>query len=94
MEKHPPLPDITLENLAAENPNFQEADEKDKEGLLRFMIRILTWLSKDRPSAKDLIFDPWLIDEMGFTDKQVQYYKDHWLEEGGEEGDGSVVNVG
>ncbi|KAK2806996.1 hypothetical protein FQN50_005570 [Emmonsiellopsis sp. PD_5] len=32
-----------------------------------------------------LIFDPWLIDGLGFTDEQVEYYKEHWLEEDGEE---------
>ena len=81
------MPDTSLESLAAQNPNFQIADEKDKEGFLRFMRRILTWLPEQRPSAKDLVFDPWLLDGLGLTDEQVEYYKKHWIEEddGGEE---------
>ncbi|KAK2751374.1 hypothetical protein FQN55_001111 [Onygenales sp. PD_40] len=83
-----PMPDITLEKLAAEN--IQGAEDKDKEGFLRFLRRILCWLPEERPSAKDLIFDPWLIDGLGFTDEQVEYYKEHWLEEDGEgQDDGS-----
>ncbi|KAK2790212.1 hypothetical protein FQN52_005707 [Onygenales sp. PD_12] len=80
-----PMPDITLEKLAA--GNIQGAEDKDKERFLRFLRRILCWLPEERPSAKDLIFDPWLMDGLGFTDEQVEYYKEHWLEEDGEEQD-------
>lgn len=86
------MPDITLEKLAAEN--IQGAEDKDKEGFLRFLRRILCWLPEERPSAKDLIFDPWLIDGLGFTDEQAKHFKEHWLEEDGEEqGDGSQGQV-
>ncbi|OAX83200.1 CMGC protein kinase [Emergomyces africanus] len=78
-----PMPDITLETLAAEN--IKGADDKEKEGFLRLMRRILCWLPEERPSAKDLFFDPWLLEGLGLTDEQVEHLKEHWIEEDEEE---------
>ena len=35
-------------------------EEEEKERLLSFAKRLLRWLPEDRPSAKELIEDPWL----------------------------------
>ncbi|QSS59319.1 hypothetical protein I7I51_08753 [Histoplasma capsulatum] len=51
-------------------PNIQ-GEDKDKWGFLHFLSRILCWRPEERPSVKDLIFDPWLIDGLGFTDEQA-----------------------
>ncbi|KAL5336930.1 kinase-like protein [Aspergillus crustosus] len=48
-----PIPhDRTLENL--------ETKLEDKSGFLKFIRRTLTWLPEQRPSAKELLQDPWL----------------------------------
>jgi serine/threonine protein kinase len=62
------MPQMTLESLAED---IQGSNE-DKEGFLRFIRRILRWEPEERPTAKELIFDPWLIDGLGFTDEQIK----------------------
>ncbi|KKZ58530.1 hypothetical protein EMCG_05518 [[Emmonsia] crescens] len=61
------VPDITLEQLA----EGIQGDEVQKAGFLSFIRRILRWLPEERPTAKDLFFDPWLIDGLGLTEEQV-----------------------
>ncbi|RDW90042.1 putative protein kinase [Aspergillus mulundensis] len=34
---------------------------EDKSGFLQFLRRILTWLPEDRPTASELLQDPWLM---------------------------------
>ncbi|KNG88037.1 putative protein kinase [Aspergillus nomiae NRRL 13137] len=36
---------------------------EDKSGFLRFIRRALTWMPEERPTAKELLEDPWLTDE-------------------------------
>ncbi|KAL3463738.1 kinase-like protein [Aspergillus heterothallicus] len=36
---------------------------KDKTGFLRFIRRTLTWLPEKRPTAKELLKDPWLVEK-------------------------------
>ncbi|PGH32834.1 CMGC/SRPK protein kinase [[Emmonsia] crescens] len=80
---------ITLEQLA----EGIQGDEEQKAGFLRFIRRILRWLPEERPTAKDLFFDPWLIDGLGITEEQVEDFREMWLEVDGE-GEGEGVSVG
>lgn len=48
------MPDITLEKLTM---NIQGSD-KDREGFLRSIRRILRWEYEEQPSARNLILDP------------------------------------
>lgn len=50
-----PLPDYNLETLEER----LESDEKDD--FLRFLRRMLCWLPEERATAKELLFDPWLM---------------------------------
>ncbi|OJJ42004.1 hypothetical protein ASPZODRAFT_137574 [Penicilliopsis zonata CBS 506.65] len=50
-----PIPDYDLHTLEER----LEGDEKDD--FLRFLRRMLCWLPEERASAKDLLFDPWLM---------------------------------
>ncbi|KAF5601319.1 cmgc srpk kinase [Fusarium pseudocircinatum] len=36
---------------------------KDSTGFIAFLRRVLTWLPEDRPTAKELVQDPWLTGE-------------------------------
>ncbi|PGH12471.1 CMGC/SRPK protein kinase [Helicocarpus griseus UAMH5409] len=63
-----PMPDTTLENLAADI----EGDDENKEGFLRFLRRILCWLPQERPGVGELILDPWLIKDLRFTNEQLK----------------------
>lgn len=35
----------------------------DNRDFLRFVLRALTWLPENRPTAKELLKDPWLTGE-------------------------------
>ncbi|PGH28125.1 hypothetical protein AJ80_00015 [Polytolypa hystricis UAMH7299] len=72
------MPDTTLENLAVDI----EGDDKDKEGFLRFIRRILCWLPEERPAIGELILDSWLMKGLGFTEEQVKAFKEEG-EQGG-----------
>lgn len=50
-----PIPtDRTLEKL--------ETRLKDSTGFITFLRRVLTWIPEERPSARELLDDPWLTD--------------------------------
>ena len=50
-----PIPhDRTLEAL--------ERKLEDKTGFLRFIRRTLTWMPEERPTARELLQDPWLTE--------------------------------
>ncbi|PWY65226.1 hypothetical protein BO70DRAFT_366805 [Aspergillus heteromorphus CBS 117.55] len=46
---------MTLEDRAADIQGL------DKEGLLRFLRRALEWAPENRPTARELLFDEWLM---------------------------------
>ncbi|PYH93055.1 kinase-like protein [Aspergillus ellipticus CBS 707.79] len=50
-----PVPSITLEERAA------DIQGQDKDGFLRFLRRALKWAPEDRPTARELLFDEWLM---------------------------------
>ncbi|CRG88050.1 hypothetical protein PISL3812_05076 [Talaromyces islandicus] len=50
-----PLPDITLEGLAA------DVRGEDKEGFLRWIRAALQWNPHDRPTALELLYGEWLM---------------------------------
>ncbi|KKZ60343.1 hypothetical protein EMCG_04901 [[Emmonsia] crescens] len=54
-----PIPDITLEKLGADINGY------DKEGFFLFFRRMLRWLPEDRPTCEELVYDPWLMRELG-----------------------------
>ncbi|PWY75410.1 CMGC protein kinase [Aspergillus heteromorphus CBS 117.55] len=56
-----PIPDITLESLGAK---FKE-EERDKQGFYRFLRKALQWKPEDRPTARELINDEWLLEGLG-----------------------------
>ncbi|KAJ5355463.1 uncharacterized protein N7496_012675, partial [Penicillium cataractarum] len=49
------IPDYNIHSLEER----LEGDEEDD--FLRFLRRMLCWLPEERASAKDLLFDPWLV---------------------------------
>ncbi|PGH04662.1 CMGC/SRPK protein kinase [Blastomyces parvus] len=51
-----PIPDISLEQLA------EDLEGENKKGFLEFLQRILRWLPEERPTAEELVFDPWLME--------------------------------
>ncbi|EEQ86791.2 CMGC/SRPK protein kinase [Blastomyces dermatitidis ER-3] len=51
-----PIPDISLERLA------DDLEGDNKKGLLEFLQRILCWMPEERPTAEELVFDPWLME--------------------------------
>jgi serine/threonine-protein kinase SRPK3 len=51
-----PIPDINLEQLE------QRLEGEDKQGYLQFIRRMLCWIPEERPTAEELIFDPWLME--------------------------------
>jgi serine/threonine-protein kinase SRPK3 len=55
-----PIPDTSLERLA------DGLEGEDKHGYLEFLKRILRWLPEERPTAEELIFDPWLMQGLKF----------------------------
>ncbi|KAJ5706374.1 kinase-like protein [Penicillium majusculum] len=50
-----PIPKSNLETLE------ESLKGDEKEDFLRFLQRMLCWLPEERPSAKELRFDPWLM---------------------------------
>lgn len=50
-----PIPESNLQTLE------ESLKSDEKQELLRFLRRMLCWLPEDRPSAKELLFDPWLM---------------------------------
>ncbi|EFR01954.1 CMGC protein kinase [Nannizzia gypsea CBS 118893] len=54
-----PIPDISLESLA---PGIEG---EDVPGFLSFLRRILRWLPEERPTAGELVLDPWLMKGLG-----------------------------
>ncbi|EGD85586.1 CMGC/SRPK protein kinase [Trichophyton rubrum D6] len=54
-----PIPDISLETLA------DGIKGEDVPGFLSFLRRILRWLPEERPTAGELMFDPWLMEGLG-----------------------------
>lgn len=50
-----PIPDRTLETLE------QRLGGDEKSEFLCFLRRALCWLPEDRPTAKELLYDPWLM---------------------------------
>ncbi|KAF2756508.1 protein kinase [Pseudovirgaria hyperparasitica] len=51
-----PIPNANLERLE------QRLVDGDKDGFLQFVRKMLTWIPEERPSAEELIFDPWLME--------------------------------
>ncbi|PYH34226.1 kinase-like protein [Aspergillus neoniger CBS 115656] len=50
-----PIPDYDLETLK------ERLEDSEKEDFLRFLRRMLCWLPEERATAKELLFDPWLM---------------------------------
>lgn len=50
-----PVPDFNLEALEERLKGDEKVD------FLRFLRRMLCWLPEERASAKELLFDPWLM---------------------------------
>ncbi|PYI05449.1 kinase-like protein [Aspergillus sclerotiicarbonarius CBS 121057] len=42
----------------------------DQEGFLQFMRRALKWTSEDRPTARELLFDEWLMKGLEFRNRR------------------------
>ncbi|KAI1957523.1 hypothetical protein LOZ58_005607 [Ophidiomyces ophidiicola] len=61
-----PIPDITLEGFAS------KIGGGDTEGFLRWLRAALQWNPKDRPTARELLYDEWLLEglPLGKSDKQ------------------------
>ncbi|KAJ5101549.1 protein kinase [Penicillium alfredii] len=55
----PPIPDITLESLT------EKVQREDNEGVLRWLRMALQWNLEDRPTALELLYDEWLMKELG-----------------------------
>lgn len=51
-----PIPNVDLEGLE------QRLDSEDKNGFLHFIRKMLCWLPEQRPTASEVIFDPWLME--------------------------------
>ncbi|PWY64201.1 kinase-like protein [Aspergillus eucalypticola CBS 122712] len=50
-----PISDYDLETLE------ERLEDGEKEDFLRFLRRMLCWLPEERATAKELLFDPWLM---------------------------------
>ncbi|KAM5441437.1 hypothetical protein MferCBS31731_003508 [Microsporum ferrugineum] len=53
------IPEISLETLA------EGIEGEDIQGFIAFLRRILRWLPEERPTAGELMFDPWLMKGLG-----------------------------
>lgn len=51
-----PIPELDLEQLE------RRLEGEDKAGFLQFVRRMLTWLPEERPTAEEVIYDPWLME--------------------------------
>ena len=51
-----PIPHIGLEQLE------RRLEGADKDGLLQLIRKMLCWVPERRPTAKEVIFDPWLME--------------------------------
>ncbi|KMU92502.1 GH08190p [Coccidioides immitis H538.4] len=51
-----PMPELTLEDLST------GIIGENKAGYLQFLRRILRWLPEERPTVRELIVDPWLME--------------------------------
>lgn len=58
-----PIPDRSLEKLAA---NIQG---EDLQGFLRWLRLALQWNPEDRPTAMELLLDPWLMKGLNIRKK-------------------------
>ncbi|EFW13402.1 hypothetical protein D8B26_000006 [Coccidioides posadasii str. Silveira] len=54
-----PMPELTLEDLST------GIIGENKAGYLQFLRRILRWLPEERPTGRELIVDPWLMEGLG-----------------------------
>ncbi|KAK4983622.1 hypothetical protein LTR50_007105 [Elasticomyces elasticus] len=51
-----PIPEANLEQLE------RRLQGEDKDGFLQFVRRMLCWMPEARPTAGEIIFDPWLME--------------------------------
>ena len=58
-----PIPDRTLEELAV------DIQGEDVEGFLRWLRLALQWNPEDRPTALELLMDPWLMKGLNLRKK-------------------------
>ncbi|KAI2008617.1 hypothetical protein LOZ39_005583 [Ophidiomyces ophidiicola] len=56
-----PIPDISLEGLA----KTAEIEGEDLADFLKFLRRMLRWLPEERPTCRELVYDPWLMKGLG-----------------------------
>ncbi|KAE8138748.1 kinase-like domain-containing protein [Aspergillus pseudotamarii] len=59
-----PIPDRSLEKLAI------SIQGEDVEGFLRWLRRALQWNPEDRPTALELLMDPWLMKGLNLKKKE------------------------
>ncbi|KAI1951440.1 hypothetical protein LOZ12_005829 [Ophidiomyces ophidiicola] len=53
-----PIPDISLEGLE------KRLTGNDKEAFLTFLRQMLCWKPEERPSAGEIIYDPWVLEDL------------------------------
>lgn len=61
-----PLPDRSLEGLAA------DIQGEDVEGFLRWLRLALRWDPQERPTALELLMDPWLMKGLNLRKKNIE----------------------
>ncbi|EFE37918.1 hypothetical protein TRV_07408 [Trichophyton verrucosum HKI 0517] len=60
-----PPPKEFLERSQTSLIYWDENEGEDVAGFLSFLRRILRWLPEERPTAGELMFDPWLMEGLG-----------------------------